>query len=185
MDEQGRKRRGTGKTVRRRLPGPAVKIKLTPSEVVGWGGRATVRSRQQGSPGLLVGKSFQADSTPSFRHRGLDNDSANRRARCWVTACLGTSELPEIPDSRMVGPVNTWFIPGKVRWQNGLVVDTAPKELWLYLKPYLYPTATWLFKAAPSPSKVYFSVIIKRHFNCIIAARRQVSLFKQRSRLTH
>lgn len=68
-------------------PGPAVKIKLTPSEVVGWGGS---QQQQQGASGLPVGKSFQVDSTRQFGHQGfwtmtlrtdtsrlLTNDSVN------------------------------------------------------------------------------------------------------------
>lgn len=151
-----------------------------------WSGRLGRKSNRE-EPAAVIARPLGWEIFPS----GLNSQFSPSRFRQWLreqTRTLlshrvsGNTWAPWNPGVQDGGtseyPVHTW--EGQVTkrprgWCN---------ELWPYLKPYLYPTATWLFKATPSPSKVYFPVIIKRHFNGITAARRQVSLFKQRSRLT-
>lgn len=71
----------TVKTVRggqrKHLLGRPVKLKLTPSEVVGWSGTMRRAAAAQRG-GFLVGQSFQVGSAPCFGHHGLDNDCAHR-----------------------------------------------------------------------------------------------------------
>lgn len=60
---------------------PCCEIKFTHSEVVGSTGRVTItkdtNSAAGGASGLLVGQSFQEDSTPLFGHHCLDDDCAD------------------------------------------------------------------------------------------------------------